>query len=36
MHDAADDATIVNPLDASHICWQIRFDSIPLRIAQPK
>jgi hypothetical protein len=36
VHDAADDAAIVRPLDAPHIRRQLRFDPIPLLIAQPK
>jgi len=36
VHDAADDAPIVGPLDASHIRWQMRFDPTPLLVAQPK
>ena len=36
MHDAADDAAIVRPLDAPYIRRQVRFDPIPLLIAQPK
>jgi hypothetical protein len=36
MHDAADDATIVHPLDALDIPRQMRFDPLPLLIAQPK
>jgi hypothetical protein len=36
MHNAADDAAIVFPLDASHIRRQVRFDLLPLLVAQPK
>jgi len=36
MHDAADDSAIVRPLDAPDIRWQVRFDPLPLLIAQPK
>jgi uncharacterized protein len=36
MHDAADDAAIVHPLDAPDIPRQLRFDPLPLLIAQPK
>src|SRR5580704_19615866 len=36
MHNAADDATIVRPLDSSYVGRQMRFDPIPLLIAQPK
>jgi hypothetical protein len=36
MHDAADDAAIVRPLDSSYVGRQMRFDPIPLLIAQPK
>ena len=36
VHDAADDAAIVRPLDAPYIRRQARFDPIPLLIAQPK
>src|SRR6266536_5309960 len=36
VHDAADDAAIVRPLDAPYIRRQVRFDAIPLLIAQPK
>jgi hypothetical protein len=36
VHDAADDAAIVRPFDASYIRRQARFDAIPLLIAQPK
>jgi hypothetical protein len=33
---SADDAPIVGPLDAWHIRWQMRFDPMPLLVAQPK
>jgi hypothetical protein len=36
VHNAADDAAIVHPLDAPYIRRQLRFDPIPLLIAQPK
>jgi hypothetical protein len=36
VHDAADDAAIVDPLDAQDIRWQARFDPLSLLIAQPK
>jgi hypothetical protein len=36
VYDAADNATIVLPLDTAHIGRQVRFDPLPLRIAQPK
>jgi hypothetical protein len=36
VHDAADDAAIVRPLDAPYIRRELRFDPIPLLIAQPK
>jgi hypothetical protein len=36
MHDAADDAAIIHPLDAADIIRQVRFKSLPLLIAQPK
>jgi hypothetical protein len=36
MHNAADDAPIVHPFDASHIPRQMRLDPLPLLIAQPK
>src|SRR6516165_3320653 len=36
MHDATDDAPIVNPLDASHVRRQTRPNALPLLIAQPK
>jgi hypothetical protein len=36
VYDAADDAAIVRPLDAPYIRRQVRFDPIPLLIAQPK
>src|SRR5437899_7144014 len=36
MHDAADDATIVHPIDTPDIPRQVRFDPLPLLIAQPK
>jgi uncharacterized protein len=36
VHDAADDAAIVHPLDAPDIRRQVRFDPLPLLTAQPK
>jgi len=36
MHDPADDPAIVYPLDAAHIPRQIRLNSSPLLVAQPK
>jgi hypothetical protein len=36
MHDAANDPPIIRPLNASHVCRQMRLNSIPLLIAQPK
>src|SRR6201981_448435 len=36
MHDPADDPAIVYPLDATHIPRQIRPNSSPLLVAQPK
>jgi len=36
MHDATDDAAIVNSLNTSHILRQMRLNSSPLLIAQPK
>src|SRR5437016_7912574 len=36
VHDAANDAAIVHPLDAPDIRRQVRFDPLPLLIAQPK
>jgi len=36
VHDAADDAAIVDPFDASHVRRQMTFDPLPLLIAQPK
>jgi hypothetical protein len=36
MHDAADNTPIVDSLDASHIRRQMRLNSFPLLIAQPK
>ena len=36
MHDAADDAPIVHLLNASRVRRQMRFDTPPLLIAQPK
>ena len=36
MHDPADDPAIVYPLNAAHIPRQIRPNSSPLLVAQPK
>jgi hypothetical protein len=36
MYDSADDASVVCPLDAPDIRWQMPLDSLPLLIAQPK
>jgi hypothetical protein len=36
VHDAADHAAIVLPLDASNIRRQVRLDPLPLFVAQPK
>jgi uncharacterized protein len=36
VHDPADDATIILSLDTSHISRQMRFDPLPLLVAQPK
>jgi uncharacterized protein len=36
MHNAADDPAIVRSLDAPDIRRQVRFDPLPLLIAQPK
>jgi hypothetical protein len=36
MHDPADDAAVVCPLDATDVRWQTRLDPRPLLIAQPK
>jgi hypothetical protein len=35
MQDAADHPSIIDPLFATHIVWQIRFDPRPLLISQP-
>jgi hypothetical protein len=36
VHDTADDAAIIRPLDPADIHRQVRFDPLPLLIAQPK
>ena len=36
LHDAANDAPIILPFDASHVCRQMSFNSFPLLVAQPK
>jgi hypothetical protein len=36
MHNPTDHAPIVHSIDASHIPRQMRFDPLPLLIAQPK
>jgi uncharacterized protein len=35
MHDPADDPTIIDPLNAPNIGWQMRLDPSPLLVAQP-
>jgi uncharacterized protein len=36
MHNAADNAAVIHPLDASYVRRQIPFNPLPLLIAQPK
>ena len=36
MHDAADDAPIILPLDATHVRRQVNFNPFPLLVAEPK
>jgi hypothetical protein len=36
VHNAADDAAIVRSLDTPYIPRQVRFDPLPLLVAQPK
>jgi hypothetical protein len=36
MNNAADDASIILPLNAPHVSRQVRFHPFPLLIAQPK
>src|SRR3984893_8230388 len=36
LHDTADDAAVVHPLDAADIRGQERLDPLPLLVAQPK
>src|SRR5262245_22832935 len=36
MHNTADHASIIRPLDPAHIRRQMRFDPLPLLIAKPK
>jgi hypothetical protein len=36
MHDAADDALVVNPRFAARIGWKMRLDPRKLRIRQPE
>jgi hypothetical protein len=36
VHNAADDAAIVRSLDTPYIRRQVRFDPLPLLVAQPK
>src|SRR5262245_29474227 len=36
MHNTADHAAIIRPLDPAYICRQMRFDPLPLLIAKPK
>jgi hypothetical protein len=36
VYDAADNAPIVLPFDTAYIGWQVRFNPLPLLVAQPK
>jgi hypothetical protein len=36
MHDPADHPTIIDPLHAANIAWQMRLDPSLLFVAQPK
>jgi hypothetical protein len=36
VNDAADNATIINPLDTASVRWQVGFNSTPLLVTQPK
>ena len=36
VYDAADDTAIILSLDTTYIGWQVRFDPLPLLVAQPK
>jgi len=36
VNNATDNAAIVDPFDPTHIRWQMRFNPLPLPIAQPK
>jgi hypothetical protein len=36
VYDTADNAPIILSLDTTHIGWQVRFDPLPLLVAQPK
>jgi hypothetical protein len=36
MNDAADDTSIIGSLDATNIRRQMRFNPLPLLVAQPK
>ncbi len=36
VYNAADNTAIVLSFDAPHIGWQVRFDPMPLLVAQPK
>jgi hypothetical protein len=36
VHNAADDAAIISSFDPAHVRRQVRFDPLPLLIAQPK
>jgi hypothetical protein len=36
MNDPTDHATVVNPFHSANICRQMRFNSSPLLVAQPK
>jgi hypothetical protein len=36
VHNAADDAAIIGSFDPAYVRRQVRFDALPLLIAQPK
>jgi hypothetical protein len=36
VHNAADDAAIIGSFDTAYVRRQVRFDPLPLLIAQPK
>jgi hypothetical protein len=36
MDNAADNAAIIGAFDTAYVRWQMRFDPLPLLIAQPK